>query len=89
MLCSATPCGLLVIDELGPLEVEKGKGWSSAFGILAKAEFALGLVVVRPELVERVRLRLAGLPTSVRIVTLRNRDRMPNTVLGMIARGSG
>jgi nucleoside-triphosphatase THEP1 len=27
MLKSATPCDLLVVDELGPLEFERREGW--------------------------------------------------------------
>ena len=88
VLCSATPCSLLVVDELGPLEVEKGKGWSSAFEILGEGKFVLGLVVVRPELAERVRLRLGEGTTTVRTVTPRNRDKLPQAILGMMARTS-
>jgi nucleoside-triphosphatase len=42
-------CDLLVIDELGPLELKQGKGWLAALESLQNAEYKLALVVVRPE----------------------------------------
>jgi nucleoside-triphosphatase len=49
---SACPCDLLLIDELGPLELERGQGWVNAFDILRAGQFRLAVVVVRPSLVE-------------------------------------
>jgi hypothetical protein len=46
----AVPCGLLVVDELGPLEFERAQGWLSGLTALDSGEYELGLVVIRPEL---------------------------------------
>lgn len=57
----ATPCHILIVDELGPLELERGEGWQVAVEVLAAGRFRLGLVVVRPALVPRF-LELLGAP---------------------------
>jgi len=43
---------LLVIDEIGPLELVHGKGWSAALEVLQECSYQRGFVVVRPGLVE-------------------------------------
>jgi len=86
VLARAAPCDLLVVDELGPLEIEQGWGWQRAFSVLRKAEFALALVVVRPELVMRAQLKLPESALAVITVTDQNRDGLPATLLGMLER---
>ena len=85
-LARATPCHLLVVDELGPLEMERGQGWSQAFDILREADFALALVVVRPELVGQAQRRLPVCTTTVITVTPHNRDGLPDVLLEMLER---
>jgi nucleoside-triphosphatase len=43
---------LLVIDEIGPLEFEKGLGWVSSFEILRRQAYQLAIVVIRPEFLD-------------------------------------
>jgi nucleoside-triphosphatase THEP1 len=50
ILASSTPSDLLIVDELGPLELIYQKGWQSALTILPQGEYRVGLVVIRPEL---------------------------------------
>lgn len=50
VLASSLPCDLLIVDELGPLELLRGQGWTSALAVLRQREYSLGLVVVRPSL---------------------------------------
>jgi len=50
VLASACPCDLLVVDELGPLELERGQGWLSGLTALDSGAFRLALAVVRPHL---------------------------------------
>ena len=48
---SATPCTVLVIDELGPLELIRNQGWVNGLEALRGGRYELGVVVIRPELV--------------------------------------
>ena len=43
---------LLVIDELGPLEFRRGKGFSNAFSAIDQRCYKVACVIVRPGLVE-------------------------------------
>lgn len=46
------PCDLLVVDELGPLELLHGQGFTAAQAALAGGRYRMGIAVVRPALVE-------------------------------------
>jgi nucleoside-triphosphatase THEP1 len=50
LLASSTPVDLLIVDELGPLEFERGEGWQAGFAALDSREFAIAFVVVRAEM---------------------------------------
>jgi nucleoside-triphosphatase THEP1 len=50
----ALPCDLLIVDELGPLELERGQGWTAGLVAVSSGRYRYALVVVRPELVEVV-----------------------------------
>jgi nucleoside-triphosphatase THEP1 len=51
---------LIVIDELGPLEFEKSKGYQQALGLLDEGRYKLALVVVRPAILSLAQLRWPG-----------------------------
>ena len=57
LLKAAVPCDLLVIDELGPLEFEQGKGWSAGFEAVDSRRYRFAVVVIRPHYVESARKR--------------------------------
>jgi nucleoside-triphosphatase THEP1 len=84
ILTRATPCDLLLVDELGPLEIERTQGWQRAFDVLLKGDYAMGLVVVRPRLLEPMRSRLPAASSTVLHVTRRNRDDLPNLLVDML-----
>jgi nucleoside-triphosphatase THEP1 len=84
VLIHATPCHLLVVDELGPLEMERRRGWVKAFDVLGDTDFTLALVVVRPELLVQAQLRLPASATTVFTVTRRNRDGLPEVLLKVL-----
>ena len=48
LLRSSIPCDVLIIDELGPLEFEKGKGYTEAFPVLKSGGYGHAYVVIRP-----------------------------------------
>ncbi len=83
-IARAIPCDLLVIDEVGPLEVERGQGWAIALDILRAAQFRLALVVVRPELIGAVQLRLPTSAPAVLRVTEHNRDQLVNLLFSLL-----
>jgi nucleoside-triphosphatase THEP1 len=58
VLETCLPCDLLIVDEIGPLELLRGAGWVSALTVLRQLNYRLGLIVVRPELQETFRARM-------------------------------
>lgn len=86
VLAQATPCQLLVVDELGPLELERKGGWQKAVDVLRRGNFALALVVIRSELVVKAQLWLPISATTVFAVTPENRGDFPATLLEVLER---
>ena len=84
LLSAATPCDLLILDELGPLELELGEGLIPALDVLNEGLFTLALVVVRPEMVEALKERLQRAEIRVLEVDLRNRDRLPGRIMSLL-----
>lgn len=81
ILARSTPCDLLVLDELGPLEIAGG-GWAIGMDVLRGERFLLALVVVRPELVAEA---LERFPDAwVVEVTPENRDGLPVWLAGLL-----
>jgi hypothetical protein len=50
VLQAATPCDLLIVDELGPLEWEQGRGWLAGLAAVDSGAYGRAVIVVRPEL---------------------------------------
>ena len=50
ILNRAVPCDLLVIDELGPLELLRNEGWQAGIDALNSGAYQIAVVVVRPSL---------------------------------------
>ncbi len=70
LLQASRGCDLLVIDEIGPLELLEGGGWVCALDVLQAGLYRQALVVVRPSLTE---LLISLLPKlSVRTIGLDN-----------------
>jgi len=84
VLKAALPSHLLVVDELGPLELKKGEGLVTALELLAGGSFSLAVVVVRPELLTALAERLKGLRPQVIEVTEQNRDMLPERVMSIL-----
>ena len=72
LFSSATPCDVLIIDELGPLEFDRGLGFTNGLTALDAGEFDFALVVIRTTLVEKARSRWPS--CEVIIVNVENRD---------------
>ncbi len=68
---NSVPCDLLVVDELGPLELEHQLGWVAALEAIHSHAYQVCLLVLRPELVSVFRnqwadFRLIELPLTGR-----------------------
>jgi nucleoside-triphosphatase len=50
VLQAACPCELFIVDELGPLEFERGEGWLAGLSALDTGIYRWGLATIRPEL---------------------------------------
>ncbi len=57
------PADLLIIDEIGPLELVHGRGWAMARHVLRQRAYRMALVAVRPGLHEQFLAWVDGLPT--------------------------
>lgn len=64
IVAAAPPCDLLIVDELGPLELVQGRGFTSAFQTLQEGKYQLAIVVVRPSLLEAFGAKV-GLPFAI------------------------
>lgn len=57
VLEKAVPCDMLVVDELGPLEFEAGRGWVAGLTSVDSRAYRVALVTIRPELLPLARQR--------------------------------
>ncbi|MCX6361332.1 MAG: hypothetical protein NT029_16125 [Armatimonadetes bacterium] len=53
LLHAACPTDLLIVDELGPLELCHASGWHGALEVLQAGAYGAAAVTVRPSLLER------------------------------------
>lgn len=76
---------LLLVDEIGPLELQRGAGWANVIPILRARRFGAALVVVRPELIGLARDQMSLPPeTPVMVIDTHNRDIAASTLLDWI-----
>jgi nucleoside-triphosphatase len=83
ILQEATPCDVLVVDELGPLELIHGSGWIVALDVLRAQNYRNALVVVRPELVETFRAYLKS-DMQVMSITPANREELYDQIVNRL-----
>ena len=57
VLAEVVECDLLLVDELGPLEFLQHKGWVEGLHAVDRRQYRLGVVVIRPELLEQALTR--------------------------------
>lgn len=81
VLLRSTPCDLLLVDEVGPLELLGGRGWVQALEVLRSGDFRAALVVCRPSLLKELQERLVRAPSGVFEVTPETRDTMPAMIV--------
>ncbi len=73
ILRRATPCDLLLIDELGPLELTRNLGWTVALDVLRAGKYRVAAIVVRSKLLPALQKQIGTLPWRALVLTESNR----------------
>lgn len=63
ILAVLPPCSLFVLDELGPIEFERGQGLMEGIAAVNRGNYRQAIVVIRPELIETAMQRWPGAET--------------------------
>ena len=79
-IADSFPTDIFILDELGPLELLRGKGGHRALYLLKKARYRLAFVVVRPELLIEAMWQLPQISYTVITITEENRDLLPESL---------
>jgi len=79
----ATPCHVLVIDELGPLELLRDQGWRIGLDVLLAGGYHLAMVSIRPSLLSSFWERLHGIQPITLTVTPASRDALLTQILAL------
>jgi nucleoside-triphosphatase THEP1 len=74
-------CDLLIVDEIGPLELEQGRGLAPILPDLFTEGHPPLLLVVRPELIVQLQKRLPAIPFRTFTVTQENRQALPHDIV--------
>lgn len=53
ILQRSIPCNILIVDEIGPLEFDRGEGLVEGFNALDSRDYQMALVTIRPSLLEQ------------------------------------
>ncbi|MGD2206958.1 MAG: nucleoside-triphosphatase [Anaerolineae bacterium] len=76
-------CDLLVVDEIGKLELWRGIGLAPLLPLLSAGETSRALVVVRDSLLTELQARLGSIQQIVFEVSQENREEIPGHILGL------
>ncbi|MEM5775115.1 MAG: nucleoside-triphosphatase [Anaerolineaceae bacterium] len=88
VLEQATPCDLLVVDEIGPLELVQNSGWTAAIPAVATEKYHLALLVVRDELLATLQERFPE-AVVVRVTPADRIDDLVEKIIGTIMSAQG
>ena len=80
----AAPCDVLVIDEIGPLELLRHEGWTAALDVLRAGQYGLAVVVVRPSLVADFTRLFPDAVVGTITLTQSNKEALPRQILDLI-----
>jgi nucleoside-triphosphatase len=87
VLQSATPCDVLIVDELGTLEFDRGEGWLAGLNAIGAGDYRLGVVVIRPELLAVAQRRWPHAQVA-EITDVAQAQRKAQAVLALFGKGS-
>jgi nucleoside-triphosphatase THEP1 len=90
-LQTAFPTDILLLDEIGPLELKRKEGWFGSIDLLQREKYNVAMIVVRLELLGDLISVLPGSWFSIVHVTVANRDSVVEQLVKKIlaACGSG
>ena len=73
-------CDLLVVDQIGPLEVRHRRGWTGVYELVGAGRYDLALIVVNPNVVDEF---VAGLHHPCRVLGVDDavRDELPAAIV--------
>jgi nucleoside-triphosphatase THEP1 len=74
-------CDLLIVDEIGPLELEQGRGLAPLLSDLSAGRHPRLLLVVRPELTGQLQDWLPEIPFRAFTVTQGNRQTLADAIV--------
>jgi nucleoside-triphosphatase THEP1 len=83
ILQRATPCDVLLIDELGPLELTRNLGWAVAVDVLKEGKYRVAAVVVRPALLDAIEEQIGHLRCRTIELTQSNSNPEIDDLLGV------
>jgi len=83
---AARPCDLLIVDEIGKLELWHGVGLAPLMAHLASGEVNRALVLVRESLLVELQNRLTPVEQIVFEANEQNRDELPSRILRELVR---
>jgi len=86
VLAASAGCDLLIIDELGPLELQRAEGWRGWASLLDARQYGQALLVVRPQLVPVLGQRMAVQIAGVSDATAANRAGLGAELLHLLLR---
>lgn len=86
VLSSLPTSDLLVINEIGPLEIDLHQGLTNALDALREKTYQLALVTLRPSLVEKTLEQFSKFDVSIHSLDEQNRDTEPHTIVAKVLR---
>ncbi|MFC2023517.1 nucleoside-triphosphatase [Chloroflexota bacterium] len=78
---AAGACDLLLVDEIGKLELWQGTGLAEVLPLIARGESRRALVLVRESLLSELRRELGSIEQILYHVDLENRSALPNRIV--------
>jgi nucleoside-triphosphatase THEP1 len=80
----ARSCRVLIVDELGPIEILGRRGWSRALDLLIAGDFNTAIVVCRPGLLSELAWLLRREADAVYEVTVESREGLPGAIAAKV-----
>ncbi len=80
------PADLLFVDEIGPLELVHHRGLTEGLRAVESTVYRLGIITIRPSLLEILQTRLEHLTPIPFVLNTENRDEAPHNLLQYLMR---